>query len=384
MNQAANDPSSDSNLITLSLSGDVMTGRGIDQVLPHPSHPRIYEPYVKTAIRYVELAELMSGQFSKPVNFSYIWGNALEEFERGAADLRIINLETAITKSDDYWKGKGINYRMHPKNIPCITAAKIDCCVLSNNHVLDWGYSGLAETLETLKRVKVKSAGAGRNIAEAETPAVLEVPGKGRVIVFGFGSESSGIPWHWRATESKAGVNLLKDLSNETIRDVTVQVQAIKQEGDILVASIHWGANWGYEILREETTFAHKLIDEAGVDVIHGHSSHHPKGIEIYRDRPIIYGCGDFLNDYEGISGYEEFRDDLGLMYFVTVDPLTGKLFRFEMTPIQIKQFQVNRASKADAQWLKETLSRECAKLGTRVELTKEDRLSLQWVGSGG
>ena len=78
------------------------------------------------------------------------------------------------------------------------------------------------------------------------------------------------------------------------------------------MASIHWGDNWGYDIPREQTTFAHKLIDEAGVDVIHGHSSHHPKGIEVYKDKPIIYGCGDFIDDYEGISGYENFRDDLG------------------------------------------------------------------------
>ena len=75
-----------------------------------------------------------------------------------------------------------------------------------------------------------------------------------------------------------------------------------------MVASVHWGSNWGYDIPREQTVFAHRLIDEAGVDIIHGHSSHHVRAIEVYKDRLILYGCGDFLNDYEGISGYEEFR----------------------------------------------------------------------------
>jgi len=115
-----------SNPITLFLCGDVMTGRGIDQVLPHPSDPIIYESYLQSAIEYVELAEMVNGSIKKPVDFSYIWGDPLEELERVAPDLRIINLETSATKSDDYWKGKGINYRMHPENIGCLTIAKID------------------------------------------------------------------------------------------------------------------------------------------------------------------------------------------------------------------------------------------------------------------
>jgi Putative enzyme of poly-gamma-glutamate biosynthesis (capsule formation) len=82
----------------------------------------------------------------------------------------------------------------------------------------------------------------------------------------------------------------------------------VKQQGDIVVASIHWGGNWDYKVPREQREFAHKLIDEAGVDVIHGHSSHHIKGIEVYRGKLIMYGCSDLLNDYEGISGlYEDF-----------------------------------------------------------------------------
>lgn len=378
MSQAASDPSTDSSLITLFMCGDVMTGRGIDQVLPHPSDPRIYEPSLKTAMGYVELAEKASGPIPKPVDFSYVWGDALEEFKRVAPDVRIINLETAVTKSDDYWKGKSVHYRMHPENIPCITTAKIDCCVLSNNHVLDWGYPGLAETLETLKQVSVKSAGAGRNLGEAEAPAVIEVVEKGRVLVFGFGSETSGIPWRWAATEKQAGVSLLKDFSNKSVRHIAAKVQKVKQEEDIVVASIHWGANWGYEILREQASFAHKLIDEAGVDVIHGHSSHHAKGIEVYKGKPILYGCGDFVSDYEGISGYEPFRDDLALMYFVTMDPSAGTLIRFTITPLQIKRFRLNRVSSEDAQWLRDTLDREGGKLGTHVELDANHTLILK------
>jgi poly-gamma-glutamate synthesis protein (capsule biosynthesis protein) len=366
------------NHITMFMCGDVMTGRGIDQILPYPSDPVIFEPYMKSAAGYVRLAEEKSGPIPQPAGFTYIWGDALDELERVAPDVRIINLETAITKSDGYWKGKEINYRMNPENIACLTAAKIDCCTLANNHVLDWGYPGLVETLETLKRENIKCAGAGQELKEAESPAVMEVKGKGRVIVFSFGWETSGILPSWAAAKGRAGINLLKDPSDETVLYIKEKVLAVKQRGDIVVASIHWGGNWGYEVPPEQRQFAHDLIDNAGVDVIHGHSSHHVKGMEVYAGKPLIYGCGDFIDDYEGISGYEHFRGDLGLMYFASVDPLTGKLDHLCMTPTQIKHFRVNRASGDDAMWLRDILNREGNRLGTKVELNKDNTLTLK------
>ena len=364
--------------ITLFLCGDVMTGRGVDQVLPHPSDPRLHEPWAESAERYVELAQIANGPFPRHLAYADIWGDALDELERRAPDVRIVNLETAVTRSDDYARGKGVHYRMHPLNVPCLTAAKIDCCVLANNHVLDWGRAGLEETLATLAAAKLKTAGAGRSRAEAEAPAIVEVAGKGRVVVFGLGSESSGIPGRWAAAKDRPGVDLLEDFSPRTVARIAARVREVKQARDIVVASIHWGVNWGYQIPAEQVQFAHRLIDDAGVDIVHGHSSHHVKAIEIHQDRPILYGCGDLLTDYEGIGGYEEFRGDLGLMYFVTLDPAHGTLVRLEMTPTRMKRFRMNRAPPADAKWLSGVLSREGARFGTRVELTADGRLSLR------
>jgi poly-gamma-glutamate capsule biosynthesis protein CapA/YwtB (metallophosphatase superfamily) len=360
--------------ITLFLCGDVMTGRGIDQVLPYPAQPHIYESYMTSARGYVKIAEDLNGPIPQPVDFTYIWGDALEELRRATPDVRIINLETAVTTSTEYWPGKGINYRMHPHNIPCLTAAKIDCCVLANNHVLDWGYAGLKETLTSLPGADLKIAGAGKNLKEAEAPAIIETAGKGRVLVFGFGDESSGIPWLWDALNDRPGVNLLPDLSAGTVRHIADQISDIKRKGDCVVASIHWGGNWGYEIADDQREFAHRLIDQAQVDVVHGHSSHHPKGIEVYKGKPILYGCGDFLNDYEGIQGHEEFRSDLALMYFVTLDLATGKLFSLVMTPMQIRRFRLNDAQPDDVLWLQQVLNRESGPLGAKVELIDQGR----------
>jgi poly-gamma-glutamate synthesis protein (capsule biosynthesis protein) len=358
--------------LTLFLCGDVMTGRGIDQVLPHPSDPRIHEGYTKNARGYVELAEQMNGPIPAPVDFPYIWGDALAELARVRPDVRIINLETSVTRSDDYWRGKGINYRMHPDNIPCLTAARIDCCVLANNHVLDYGYAGLQETLGTLQRAGVRTAGAGRNLAEAGAAVVIDVPGKGRVIVFGFGTETSGILPSWAATEDRPGVNFLKDLSEETVGQIRRVVRRIKRPRDIVIASIHWGGNWGFEVPEAHRRFAHDLV-HAGVDVVHGHSSHHVRPIELFEGRLVLYGCGNFLDDYEGIGGYEELRPDLSLTYFPVVDPATGQLSSLLMTPMQIRKFQARRASLQDAQWLKDTINRESARFAFCVELEEEE-----------
>lgn len=373
-----------SDLLTLFLCGDVMTGRGIDQILLHPSDPTIHESYIKDAKGYVELAERVNGPIPRRVDPDYIWGDAIGELERVRPDVRIINLETSVTGSDDYWKGKGINYRMHPENIGCIMAAGIDVCSLANNHVLDWGYSGLKETLEILRGAKIRCAGAGMNLSESEAPATVEIQGKGRVILFAFGSPSSGIPARWEASEHKPGINLLKDYSSESLKRIRERVEEIKQKGDVVVFSIHWGGNWGYGVPLGEVEFAHRLIDSAGIDLVYGHSSHHAKGIEVYREKLILYGCGDFLNDYEGIGGYEGFRDDLGLMYFADLDPSTGNLVRLEMRPTQINRFRVNFASGEDACRLADILDREGKDFGTRVRRSEDNVLTLLWGESRG
>jgi poly-gamma-glutamate synthesis protein (capsule biosynthesis protein) len=112
---------------------------------------------------------------------------------------------------------------------------------------------------------------------------------------------------------------------------------------------------------------------------VHGHSSHHVKGIEVCRERVILYGCGDFLNDYEGIHGYEAYRGDLGLMYFVTVERATGRLLRLAMTPTRIRRFRVQRATTDEAQWLWQVLKRESAPFGVDVMLGDDHRLQLRW-----
>jgi poly-gamma-glutamate capsule biosynthesis protein CapA/YwtB (metallophosphatase superfamily) len=185
-------------VVRLFLCGDVMTGRGIDQILPHPCDQLLHENYVKSARDYVRLAEEVNGLIPRAVKFSYIWGAALQELTRVQPDARIVNLETSITRRGAFVP-KGINYRMSPENAVCLVSADIDCCVLANNHILDWGHAGLFDTLENLERLRIESAGAGLDIDQASAPAVLDLSGGGRILVFSVALETSGVPVTWVA-----------------------------------------------------------------------------------------------------------------------------------------------------------------------------------------
>ena len=377
------DSTTKNNGLRLFLCGDVMTGRGMDQILPHSCKPVLYESCVKDARDYVLLAERKNGKLSKrPVDFSYPWGDALAILEEMKPDARIINLETAVTTSDANWD-KGINYRMHPDNVPCIGSANIDCCVLANNHVLDWGREGLQETLEVLHASGLQTAGAGKDLTEAAQPVILEFGPEKRLLVFGWADESSGVPASWAATSARSGVNFLHDgLSKASVHRIVEQIAKFRRPtGDVVVLSLHWGSNWGYQISREQRQFAHWLIESGSVDILHGHSSHHPRALEIHRGKLIMYGCGDLLNDYEGISGHDEFRDELSLMYFPVVSPADGTLLRLNAAPMQIEKMRLKRASTESAGWLHATMKRECAKFGVRIERDANTNL-LTFIGA--
>lgn len=360
--------------LTLFLCGDVMTGRGVDQILPHPVAPRIFEDYLHSAVDYVERAEAVSGPIPRPVDFDYIWGEALAELDRVGPHARIINLETAVTTSAQPWPDKAVHYHMHPDNVGCLLAARIDCCVLANNHVLDWGERGLRQTLESLHGAGLKTAGAGVDAAEAGAPALIDTPA-GRVFVFAFGCVDSGVPEDWAAGLQRAGVELLPDFSERTVAAIARRIAAVKKAGDIVVASIHWGSNWGYAVPHAHRHFAHGLIDSAGVDLVHGHSSHHAKGIEVYHDHLILYGCGDLINDYEGIGDGDPWRSDLALLYFPTLERARGRLLRLAMTPVQVRRMRLQRAASEDLHWLLAMFNTQGRELATRFAASPEGQI---------
>jgi poly-gamma-glutamate synthesis protein (capsule biosynthesis protein) len=163
------------------------------------------------------------------------------------------------------------------------------------------------------------------------------------------------------------------------------KIRAERQPGDLAVVSLHWGGNWGYEVPAAHRRFAHALIDSGEVALIHGHSAHHPRPIEVRGGRLILYGCGDLLNDYEGISGYGGYRSELVLLYFADLDPASGALLRLQLAPLRIRGLRLVDAGAEEARWLAQTLTRESRALGVAVtEGADSELLEARWTAVRG
>lgn len=352
-----------------------MTGRGIDQIQLHRSDPTLHEEVMTSAEGYVRLAERRNGPIPRGVRPDYVWGDLLFALARRCTDLRFANLETAVTECNRA-ESKGINYRMHPRNIGVLTALGLDGVSLANNHVMDWSTDGLSDTCQVLRQAGIGYAGAGLTHDEAALPLTLPCLGAELTIV-SLALTDSGVPRSWRPGTATPGVALIEPDVDAAVDAVRRAVPDRSALGGPLLVSIHWGSNWGYGIDDMHRAIAHALVDRASVDIIHGHSSHHPRAVEIYKGRAVFYGCGDLLNDYEGIRGQDRFRNDLVLAYILDVNPGTGQMTGLEMLPMRLRRFRLERAARDDAEWLLSTMRRECAGFGGDVVPSHDDTLRL-------
>lgn len=355
-------------MFTVFFGGDAMLGRGVDQILPRPGPRRLFESGVKDAREYVALAAAKNGAVPLPVPSSWVWGDALVELARHDARVRIVNLETAVTGRGTPWPGKGIHYRMSPSNAGALTEFGVDVCCVANNHVLDWGQEGLHDTLAALDRQHIAHVGAGRSQADAHGRAVVEVPRSGgrRVLVVGVAGRDCGVPDAWAARGLHSGIALLPSYAVSVADALAARATADRRNGDVVVVSLHWGSNWGEAMSADHVRFARRLVD-GGVDVVHGHSSHHPRAVERHGRGIILYGCGDLVDDYEGIEGSAPFRSDLVLLYFVTFadDRAAPQL---TMTPMRLRRLRLERANAADRAALGANLGAASAPFGTVID----------------
>ena len=362
--------------LRLFLGGDVMLGRGIDQIQRHACDPKLYEGYLGSAQDYVTLAERVSGKIPRHVGADYVWGDLLQDLEARQVDLRLINLETAITSGGAHDPRKGIHYRTHPANVALLAAARIDAVMLANNHTLDWGKAGLVETLAALDDAGVARAGAGWDDAEAFAPQPLPLAGGGRVLMFSFALGDSGVPASWAARPGQPGVAQADP--DDIAARVATQLAGVRRPGDLVVLSIHWGENWGYPVAQTHRALAEALVAQ-GVDLVFGHSSHHPRAATVMAGRLVLFGAGDLVNDYEGIGGKESFRPDLVLGYVADLRRDSGALVALEMLPYRLCRFRLERADSAARGWLARQMNREASAFGGRVVETPQTTLRLEW-----
>ena len=352
--------------LKLVLGGDLMLGRGIDQLMPHHCEPALREAVLRDARDYVQLAERRHGPMARPFRPETPWGTSLAWMRRFNPELRLVNLETAITGCDRAWPGKGVHFRLHPANITSLQAARLDGCSLANNHSLDWGANGLADTLRNLRLAGIQSAGAGLSPHQAQRPARWEL-GRGQsLLLFAWAFTSSGAPTAWAAQPCRPGIGLLSSINSGSVKWLCRCINRQRRPGDRVVVSLHWGANWVPVIPEQHRWLARRLIELAGVDVVFGHSSHHPLPLEIHQGRLILYGCGDLINDYEGLPPHGPWRSDLVCLYGVELERSSGALQALELRPFQLRGFQLQEPSNADRHLLERQLGLEASPEGWR------------------
>src|SRR5215212_11710192 len=316
-------------MITLALTGDVMLGRRVAEALN--DHMRPEEP----------------------------WGDVRPLLD--AADLRIINLECAITDNEQPWirTAKVFHFRAQPSAIETLRTARIDACSLANNHTLDFEEQGLLDTLEHLDAAGIRHAGAGRNREEAADPAILAVPADRthRVVLLAFTDNEPP----FAAGTDRPGTNYLPVSSKpDVLRRVEGAVSTVRELGaDTVIFSNHWGPNMVQRPRELFRQFARAVID-LGVDIYCGHSAHVFQGVEIYRGKPILYDTGDFIDDY---AVDPRMRNDWSFLFRVSVEE--GKFERLELTPVKLSYARVDLAKGGEREKILDRMERLSAEMGT-------------------
>ncbi len=289
---------------------------------------------------------------------NYPWGDTLSILR--SADMRICNLECALTDYGQPWSQtpKIFHFRSDEKNVTTLVNPPINMVALANNHVLDYGYEGLARTTKVLTDAQIVFAGAGASYLDASTVGEYVANG----VTVGMIAVTDNEP-SWEATEMSPGVFYVPvDIADTRAKRLFELITLTRDDVDILIISTHWGPNWGYNPLPEHVNFAHALID-AGVDIVYGHSPHIFRGIELYKDKPILYSTGDFIDDY-AVDELE--RNDESFIFMLDLMPNPTRLNSITLFPTLIADFQAQLAPSSRVDGIVTKMQELCLSLGTK------------------
>lgn len=202
------------------------------------------------------------------------------------ADLFIINLESPFTIGGNHLVKTGsFSFNADPLSIAGLKLAGVDAVSLANNHTINQGKRGIADTQKLLTENSINFAGAGLNEAEAHAPIIKEISGtKIGMLAYAYPDDYSV------ASANTAG------LAGMNINKMQQDVQNLKSQVDVVIVMMHAGIEYTNKPNSQQTIFAHKAID-AGADLVIGHHPHWVQTTEIYQGKPILYSLGNLVFD---------------------------------------------------------------------------------------
>lgn len=251
-----------------------------------------------------------------------IWKGVMED-----ADIRLANLEAPIVENPGPPAAKMVRMKQPPATASWLKALNINAVSLANNHMLDWGVEGLEQTCQFLNEVGILHTGAGNNLEEAKEPLFLNIDG----YKIAFISWSSTVPPGFQALENRPGIASVRVKSSfqvdssildeqpgtppwidtepveEDLLLLEETIKSVRTRADFVILAMHWGVppQWSsvpQDPIAEYQKIVAKRVVNVGVDVIIGHHSHAPYGLETYivetnekKVVPVLYSLGNYI-----------------------------------------------------------------------------------------
>lgn len=297
----------------------------------------------------------------------WIWGDVLPLLRR--ADAVLANLESPITARTKPWRKtwKMFHFRADPRTIEILRCANLGFVALANNHILDFRAEGLFDTIRALDAAGIAHAGAGRDAAEAASPAVLTLPSLSAGVIAATDTMRS-----FRSGPAAPGTNYIEvSRASPALDRIAAAAQALRAGGAALVVlSLHWGPNMRLRPLERFRDFARTAIDR-GVDIVHGHSAHVFHGIERHAGGVILYDTGNFIDDHWNFWNFGTYwnfpfrHDDWSFVFLV--DVVAGRPSRIRLVPVRTRPWPLSLATDHTARAIIERMEALCAALGTPV-----------------
>jgi hypothetical protein len=239
-----------------------------------------------------------------------------------AADVAIVNLESAVTERGTAQEKQYV-FRAPPIALPALASAGIDTASAANNHGLDYGPEGLADTLAAEQFTGFDLIGIGHNAAEAYAPHRMEIKGQRVAAIAATQVLDGQFVSSWTATDEQAGLASAKDVDR-----LVAAVATARLDSDTLVVFLHWGVEQQDCPSANQQVPAQQLVD-AGADIVVGSHAHRPQGAGRLGNAFIGYGLGNFVF-------YNE-RGAAGVTGVLRVTATGRQIDSYDWVPAQIR-----------------------------------------------